>query len=121
MTIELTSVDLNKEAYLSLTVANNIHFEESIAEYIDILASDDEEDIEALRGVMTATLTHLAVQRKLDDFLEKNIPSQSKESVEYSLEVAENIGIQGFSTRPTIVANPDTVDYKSLLELIVGN
>lgn len=116
----LTAVDLNKAAYVALTASNNAHFETQISEYIDILATEDEEDINALRGVMTATLTHLAVQRKLEKFRTDSIPADSQEVVDYSLEVAENLKIAGFSVRPTIVISPEEVDYKALLELIVA-
>lgn len=113
--------NFNKDAYLALTHANNEHFEDEIQEYIGILADDDEDNPEALRGVMTATLNHLAIQRKLDKFLTDNVPEPSQEAVDYSLEVAENIGIKGFTTKPTIVVNPKEIDYKALLELIYSN
>lgn len=121
ITTELPAGEFNKEAYLALTHSNNAHFEEAIEEYITILAEENEEDIDALRGVMTATLTHLAIQRKLDKFLTDNVAEPTKEAVEYSLEVAERLGLKGFSTRPTIVVDPKELDYKALLELIYSN
>lgn len=121
MTAELRADEFNKDAYLALTHANNEHFEDEIQEYIAILADDDEENVEAMRGVLTATLNHLAIQRKLDKFLTDNVPEPTEESVEHSLEVAERIGIKGFSTKPTIVVNPKEKDYKALLDLIYSN
>lgn len=116
--VEIKGTDLNKDAYLALTSSNNAAFEDAIEEYIGILAEEDEEDIDALRGVMTATLTHLAIQRKLDKFLIDNVSAPSEDIVEYSLEVAERLKIQGFSTRQQIVVEPKEVDYKALLEFI---
>lgn len=121
MTAQLSSTELNQLAYQHLTQANNAHFEESIAEFITILAEDDEENVDALRGVMTSTLTYLSVQRKLEKFLSDNVPAPAQDIVEYSLEVAERLRIQGFSVRPTIVIEPEEVKYKELLDLIYSN
>jgi hypothetical protein len=118
---ELSSTEFNKDAYLALTHSNNLHFEDQIEEFIGVLADDDEENLDALRGVMIATLSHLAIQRKLDRFLTDNVPEPSEAAVEYSLEVAENLGIKGFSTKPTIVVEPEEVNYKALLDLIYSN
>lgn len=116
--IEISSTVMNKEAYLALTHSNNARFEEAIEEYVGILAEENEEDPDAMRGVLTATLTHLAIQRKLDKFLVDNVESPSEEIVEYSLEVAERLKIQGFSTQQTIVVNPREIDYKGILDYI---
>jgi hypothetical protein len=118
MTAQLTSTEMNQLAYMHLTASNNAHFEESISEFVTILAEDDDENVDALRGVMTATLTYLAVQRKLEKFLTDNVPAPAQDIVEYSLEVAERLRIQGFSVRPTIVIEPEEVKYKELLELL---
>ena len=121
MSAQLSSTELNQLAYLHLTQANNAHFEEAISEFVTILAEDDDENVDALRGVMTATLTHLSTQRKLEKFLSDNVPAPSKDIIEYSLEVAERLRIQGFSVRPTIIIEPKEVNYKELLDLLFSN
>jgi hypothetical protein len=121
MTTQLSAIELNRLAYQHLTQANNAHFENAISEYINILSEEDEEDVNALRGITTATLTYLGVQRKLEKFFADNVPAPEQDVLEYSLEVAERLKIQGFSVRPTIVIEPEEVQYKELLDLLFSN
>lgn len=118
MTAQLTATELNRLAYQHLTQANNAAFEATISEYVNVLSDEDEENVDALRGITTATLTYLAVQRKLEKFFTDNVPAPEQDILEYSVEVAERLKIQGFSVRPTIIIEPEEVKYKELLDLL---
>ena len=117
-------IELNKSAYIALINSTAVHFEDSVDEFIDILNDDeatDSDNAEAMRGIVNAALTQLAIQRKLNRFLSDNVPAPTEEEVEYALETAEFLGIQGFSVKTEIVADPANRSIESLLKILVEN
>lgn len=118
MTSELNNSELNKDAYLALSNGNYATLEEATDEFIGILSEDDENDVEAMQGVLVATLNFLRTQRKLDKWLRDNVPAPSGEVLDYSLEVAEQIGLKDNVTVSVNVVPDETVLYKELLSII---
>lgn len=120
MTTELTANDLNKEAYLVLSNGNYHSLEEASDEFITVLAEDegDDVDVEALKGMMIATMNFLRTQRKLDKWLQNNVPEPEKEVVDYALEVADTIGLSE-NVSVTVNVNPDeNLLYRDLLNIL---
>jgi hypothetical protein len=118
------SVEFKKSAYIALTNSTSNFFEEAVEEYIDILNDDDASEVEtseAMRGIVNAALTQLAIQRKLNKYLTDNVPAPTDEAVEFALEVAETVGIEGFSVKTAIVADPANRSIESLLKILVEN
>lgn len=117
---EMTTTELNKNAYLVLSNGNYHSLEEASDEFITVLAEDegDEVDVEALKGMMIATMNFLRTQRKLDKFLENNVPAPSKDVVDYAVEVADTIGLSE-SVSVTVNVNPDeNLLYRDLLNIL---
>jgi hypothetical protein len=110
---------LNKDAYLSLTNGNIAGLEENVEEYLDILAEENEDEpdnLEALRGIVTETMKFLSIQRKLNAYLEDNVPQPDRETVDYAMEVSEQLGITAFGVR--VVPVPQDVAYKEALDIL---
>jgi hypothetical protein len=110
-------------AYVALTNGNIAGLEENVEEYLDVLADENEgevatEDIlEAHRGIVTETLKFLAAQRKLDHYLKDNVAPADSDTVDYSLEVAESLGLTAtFGVR--VVAVPQEIAYKEALDIL---
>ena len=106
-----------KDAYISLTNGNIAGLEENVEEYLTVLAEENEDDVEALRSIVTETLKFLAAQRKIDGYLHDNVAQPTAEDVDYSLEVAESIGLtDSFSVK--VIAVPQEVAYREALDII---
>jgi hypothetical protein len=117
---DISTTELNKNAYLVLSNGNYHSLEEASDEFITILAEDegDDVDVEALKGMMIATMNFLRTQRKLDKFLENNVPAPEKDIVDYALEVADTIGLSDNVT-VTVNVNPDdNLLYRDLLNIL---
>lgn len=117
---DISNNELNKEAYLVLSNGNYHSLEEASDEFITVLAEDegDEVDVEALKGMMIATMNFLRTQRKLDKWLQNNVPSPEKEVVDYALEVADTIGLSE-NVSVTVNVNPDeNLLYRDLLNIL---
>ena len=119
MTVNLNNIELNKDAYLLLSNGNYATLEEATDEYIAILSEDegDEFDLEAAKGVLMATMNYLRTQRKLDKFLQNNVPDAPKEVVDYALEVADQIGL-GDNVSVSINVTPKDELYRDLLNIL---
>lgn len=115
--VNLSNTDLNKDAYLLLSNGNYATLNEACDEFISILSDSDEDDVEAMRGILVATMNYLRTQRKLDRFLQNNVPEAPKEVVDYAMEVAEQIGL---SDNVTVVINvtPKEELYRDLLNIL---
>lgn len=115
-----SSVELNKDAYLALSNGLYASLEEASDEFISVLAEDEGEDVdqEALKGVLVATMNFLRTQRKLDKWLRANVPAPSKEVIDYSLEVAETIGLTDNVTVSLTVNTDDDLLYRELLNIL---
>jgi hypothetical protein len=111
---------LNKDAYLALSNGNYASLEEAADEFISVLSEDegDDYDAEALKGVLIATMNFLRTQRKLDTWLQKNVPSPDKEVIEYSLEVAETIGLTENVTITVNVSHDPNLLLRDLLNIL---
>lgn len=110
----------NKDAYLVLSNGNYASLEEASDEFLSVLSEDEGEefDVEALKGVLMATMNFLRTQRKLDSWLQNNVPAPSKEIIDYSLEVAETIGLTD-NVSVTLHLDPDeNLLYKDLLNIL---
>lgn len=113
-------INLNKDAYLVLSNGNYASFEEASDEFISVLAEDEGEDVdvEALKGMMIASMNFLRTQRKLDAWLQNNVPAPEKDVIDYSLEVAETIGLTE-NVSITLNLNPDeNLLYRDLLNIL---
>lgn len=119
MTVDLNNTELNKDAYLLLSNGNYATLNEASDEFIAILSDDegDEVDQEAMKGIMIATLNFLHAQRKLDKFLQDNVPPAEKDVVDYALEVADRIGL-GDNVSVTINVVPKEELYRDLLNIL---
>ncbi len=116
----ITSQSLNKDAYLALSNGNYASLEEASDEFISVLAEDDGDtvDVEALKGVLIATMNYLRTQRKLDAWLQANVPAPSKEVIDYSFEIAEQIGLTE-NVSVTLNVEPDeNLLYRDLLNIL---
>jgi hypothetical protein len=106
-----------KDAYVSLTNGNIAGLEENVEEYLSVLAEENEDDAEAMRGIVTETLKFLAAQRKLDSYLHDNVAPPTAEAVDFALEVAEQVGLTAsFGVR--VVAVPQEIAYKEALDIL---
>ena len=105
-------------AYVSLTNGNIAGLEENVEEYLNVLADDtEEEDVEAMRGIVTETLKFLSAQRKLDTYLHDNVAPPTAEAVDYAMEVAESLGLtSSFGVR--VVAVPQEIAFKEALDIL---
>jgi len=115
-----SQINLNKDAYLVLSNGNYASFEEASDEFISVLAEDEGEDVdvEALKGMMIASMNFLRTQRKLDAWLQNNVPAPEKDVIDYSLEVAETIGLTE-NVSITLNLNPDeNLLYRDLLNIL---
>ena len=115
-----TSQNLNTLAYLTLSNGNYASLEEASDEFLSVLSEDEGEefDVEALKGVLMATMNFLRTQRKLDKWLQANVPAPSKEVIDYSLEVADTIGLKE-NVSVTLNLDPDeNLLYKDLLNIL---
>lgn len=119
MTVDLSNVELNKDAYLLLSNGNYATLNEATDEFIAILSEDegDEFDIEAAKGVLMATMNFLRTQRKLDKFLQNNVPEAPRDVVAYALEVAEQIGLKE-NVSVSINVTPKEELYRDLLNIL---
>lgn len=117
---DISTTELNKNAYLVLSNGNYHSLEEASDEFITVLAEDegDDVDVEALKGMMIATMNYLRTQRKLDKFLENNVPAPEKDIIDYALEVADTIGLTD-NVSVTVNVNPDeNLLYRDLLNIL---
>ena len=117
MTIDLSNTELNKDAYLLLSNGNYATLNEATDEFIGILSEDEDDDIEAMRGILIATMNFLRTQRKLDKFLQDNVPPAPHDVVEYALEVAEQVGLKD-NVSVSISVTPKEELYRDLLNLL---
>lgn len=117
MTNNISSQDLNKDAYLTLSNGNYATLEEATDEYLNVLSEDEGDDFdpEAMRGVLMATMNFLHVQRKLDKWLQDNVPAPTGDVVDYSVEVAERLGL---NTTVSVGVTPEQIDYKELFDIL---
>lgn len=106
----------NKDAYISLTNGNIAGLEENVEEYLTVLAEENEDDIEALRGIVTEVLKFLSIQRPINEWLVANVPSPDQETVGYAMDVAEQLGITAFGVR--VVKVPQEIAYKEALDIL---
>ena len=119
MTANLNNTELNKDAYLLLSNGNYATLNEATDEFIGILSEDegDEFDIEAAKGILTATMNFLRTQRVLDKFLQNNVPDAPKEVVDYAMEVADQIGL-GKNVSVSLNVVPQEELYRDLLNIL---
>jgi len=120
MTADLSTRELNQLAYLALSNGNYATLEEASDEFISVLAEDegDELDADALKGVLIATMNFLRTQRKLDTWLKANVAAPSAEVLDYSLEVAEQIGLKDNVSITVNVTPDENLLYKDLLNIL---
>lgn len=119
MAVDLSNIELNKDAYLLLSNGNFATLNEASDEFIAILSEDegDEFDIEAAKGIVIATMNFLRTQRKLDKFLQANVPPAEQDVVNYALEVADTIGLKD-NVSVTVNVVPKEELYRDLINLL---
>lgn len=106
-----------KDAYVSLTNGNIAGLEENVEEYLSVLAEENEDDAEAMRGIVTETLKFLSAQRKIDTYLKDNVAPPTADAVDYAMEVADSIGLTAsFGVR--VVAVPQEIAFKEALDIL---
>lgn len=115
----VSKTDLDKDAYLLLSNGNYATLNEATDEFIAVLSEDegDEFDIEAAKGIVVATMNFLRTQRKLDKYLQNNVPEAPRDVVSYALEVAEQIGLKD-SVSVSLNVVPREELYRDLLNIL---
>ena len=119
MTVNLNNTELNKDAYLLLSNGNFATLNEACDEFIAVLSEDegDEFDIEAAKGIVMATMNFLRTQRKLDTFLQANVAPADKDTVDYALEVADQIGLKD-NVSVSVNVTPKEELFRDLINIL---